>query len=215
MNSYVLTSLGTGVLFGLYAGLSPGPLLALVISHTLRHGVKEGVRVSFAPLVTDSPIILLSVLILVKLSSLDYFLAVISFLGGLFVLYLAYDSLRSKSISPHLQESAPKSLAKGAMVNLLNPHPYLFWMTVGAPFMIRAWRNNPMAGIGFLAGFYIFLVVAKMTVAIVTGKSKQLLQGRLYAFIMRILGIVLLFFALLLFKEGLKSLGFIIRLPSF
>ena len=209
MDSNVLISLGTGVLFGLYAGLSPGPLLALVISHTLRHGVKEGVRVSFAPLVTDLPIILLSVFILIKLSSTNNFLAVISFMGGLFVLYLAYECLRLNSIDPNLQESAPKSLAKGAIVNFLSPYPYLFWMTVGAPFMIKAWGKNPIAGVGFVTGFYMFLVGSKMTVAIVTGKSKQLLQGRLYRFIMRILGIVLLFFALLLFKEGLKSLGFI------
>jgi threonine/homoserine/homoserine lactone efflux protein len=215
MNSYVLASLGTGVVFGLSAGLSPGPLLALVISHTLRHGVKEGVKVSFAPLVTDSPIILLSVLILVKLSNADNFLGVISLLGGSFVLYLAYESLRSKSIDPNLHESAPKSLAKGAIVNFLSPYPYLFWMTVGAPFMIKAWDNNTLAGIVFVAGFYIFLVVSKMTVAIVTGKSKQLLQGRVYVFIMRLLGIVLLYFALLLFKDGLNSLGFIIRLPIF
>lgn len=54
----------TGVLLGLSSGLAPGPLLALVASETLRHGVRAGVRVALAPLITDLPIILTTILLL-------------------------------------------------------------------------------------------------------------------------------------------------------
>ena len=46
-----------GVVFGLAAGLMPGPLLALVIQQTLRHGPGEGIKVAAAPLLTDLPIV--------------------------------------------------------------------------------------------------------------------------------------------------------------
>jgi hypothetical protein len=49
--------LGIGIIFGLSAGLAPGPLLMLVISDTLRHGIKAGVKVALAPVITDLPII--------------------------------------------------------------------------------------------------------------------------------------------------------------
>jgi threonine/homoserine/homoserine lactone efflux protein len=41
--------LGTGTLLGLAAGFAPGPLLVLVISETLKHNIKEGIKVSLAP----------------------------------------------------------------------------------------------------------------------------------------------------------------------
>lgn len=49
-----------GAALGLSAGLAPGPLLTLVISETLQHGVKSGVKVALAPVITDLPITLLT-----------------------------------------------------------------------------------------------------------------------------------------------------------
>lgn len=60
--------LSTGTLLGLAAGFSPGPLLVLVISETLRHSVKEGVKVSIAPIITDTPILLVALFVLTQLS---------------------------------------------------------------------------------------------------------------------------------------------------
>jgi len=42
------------------AGFAPGPLLTLVISETLQHDIKSGVKVALAPIITDLPIIILS-----------------------------------------------------------------------------------------------------------------------------------------------------------
>ena len=59
----MLEAFGTGMLFGLSAGLAPGPLLALGIAQTLRFGAGQGVRVALAPLITDLPIIVGCVLL--------------------------------------------------------------------------------------------------------------------------------------------------------
>ena len=67
--------LGKGTLLGLAAGFSPGPLLVLVISETLRHTIKEGIKVSAAPLLTDIPILLVSLFILAGLSKVNVLLA--------------------------------------------------------------------------------------------------------------------------------------------
>ena len=57
----------SGVVFGLSAGLSPGPLLTLVISETLKHNAKEGIKVSIAPILTDLPIVMITILVLSRL----------------------------------------------------------------------------------------------------------------------------------------------------
>jgi len=57
----MLNFLTIGTLLGLSAGLAPGPLLTLVISETLQHDIKSGVKVALAPFITDLPIIILTV----------------------------------------------------------------------------------------------------------------------------------------------------------
>ncbi len=36
----------SGIILGLAAGTSPGPLLALVFSETLKYGKKEGIKIA-------------------------------------------------------------------------------------------------------------------------------------------------------------------------
>lgn len=199
--------LSMGLVFGLSAGFSPGPLLTLVISQTLRHGIKEGAKVAFAPLITDVPIILLSTLILSRLADYRIILGVVSLVGGLFVLFLAYDSLRTRGLSNELQGQEPQSLSKGVLVNLLSPHPYLFWLTVGGPIILKAWVKGPWGVMAFGAAFFGCLIGAKVLVAVLIGRSKQWLRGRTYGLILRALGGILLVFAFLLFVDGLTLLG--------
>src|SRR3990172_7981547 len=100
----MLSFLSAGIVLGLSAGFSPGPLLALVISQTLQHGIKEGVKVAVAPLLTDFPIMLLSLLVMTRLVNFRPVLGGISLIGGLFVLKLAYESIRTKKLAIALQK---------------------------------------------------------------------------------------------------------------
>lgn len=197
-----------GLVLGISAGLSPGPLLTLVISQTLRHGVREGIQVALAPLLTDVPIILLATVVLSRWANAHAIVGLISFAGGLFVLYLAYGCFRTTGLDMDACSAEPQSLSKGAIVNALSPHPYLFWLTVGGPTMIKAWDESPAAGAAFVMSFYGCLVGAKLVVAVLAGQSKQMLTGKAYGYIMRLLGILLLIFALLLLRDGLTLLGF-------
>jgi len=203
----VITFLSAGVVLGLSAGFSPGPLLTLVISQTLRHGTREGIRVAFAPLVTDIPIILASLYLLTRLADYRPVLGIISVSGGLFVAYLGWETIRTTRLAVAIRDDEPQSLRTGVLVNALSPHPYLFWLTVGAPTIVKGWADGPAAAVAFAAGFYGCLIGAKVFCAVVTGRSKQLLLGNTYVWLMRVLGILLFLFALLLLKDGARLLG--------
>lgn len=196
-----------GAVLGLAAGCSPGPLLALVISETLRHNVRSGIKVALAPVVTDLPIILFTFFILSKVSDSRTILGVISLIGGLFVLSMAVENSRIKGIDMRVSSDAPRSLMKGVLANALSPHPYLFWLSVGAPLLNKAMSTSPTAPIAFLGGFYALLLGSKVLLAILAGRSKAVLQGTAYRSIMRLLGLLLGFLALLLFRDGLALLG--------
>jgi len=165
---YFLT---VGTLLGLSAGFVPGPLLTLVISETLHHDIKSGIKVALAPIITDLPIIILTLFVLSKLSGFHNILGVISLAGGFFILTMSYESLRTKGIELNIRETAPNSLKRGVMANALNPHPYLFWLSVGAPTMTKAMSLGIGAFFAFIISFYIFLVGSKILLAVLIGKS--------------------------------------------
>lgn len=203
----MLSSIAAGVILGLSAGMAPGPLLALVVTQTLKHGIKEGMKVASAPLITDAPIIVLSVLLLSKLNESHYVLGSISLVGGLYVLYLSYENVRTKTLELEGAEDQPHSLKKGALVNVLNPHPYLFWMTVGAPLIFKTYREHWLSPVIFVLFFYVMLVGSKLALAVITGKSQTFLTSRGYIWVLRILGGMLALFACFLIRDAFVFLG--------
>lgn len=196
--SYTLT----GILLGLSAGFSPGPLSTLVISETLRHRRIEGIKVALVPLLTDLPIILISIFLLSKIGNSDFILGIISVLGAVFVAYLGIKNLGIKGVELQVTQENVRSIQKGIVVNVLSPHPYIFWVMVGAPTVLKAHEANNMASFSFVIAFYILLVGAKLLMALLVDKSRGFLSGSKYIWTMRILGLSLIVFAAILFKEA-------------
>ncbi len=196
-----------GVVFGLAAGLMPGPLLALVIQQTLRHGPAEGIKVAAAPVLTDLPIVAAALFAVNRLANVESVLGVIALLGATFLGYLAYESLTNALAPTAGPARAPRSLRKGVVANLLNPHPYLFWFTVGAPILWRAWATSPVNAAGFLVPMYGCLVGSKVLVAVLVGRGRTVLTSRAYVLAVRAIGVALLVFAVLLLRDGLLYLA--------
>lgn len=199
----------TGVTLGFVAGISPGPLLILVITETLKYNRKEGIKMAFVPLLSDLPIVFFSLFLIHKLSDSDILLGIISLLGAGFLVYLAFENIRIRIIEISLEKSDSKTLKKGIFANFLSPHPYLFWMLVGGPITIKAYNENLLAAVLFIVGFYIFIVGTKITIAYLSDKSKNVLSSKYYLVIVKFLGFILLLFSIILIKDGLNFIGLI------
>ena len=202
-----ITLLFSGVVFGLSAGLTPGPLLTLVISETLKHDVKEGIKVAVAPLLTDLPIVLITLLVLSRLSNMLPVMGIVSLLGCAFLTYLGYESIAFRGVDIDVEQARPQSIKKGVIANFLNPSPYMFWFTIGAPLVLKGIKISLFSASLFILGFYVCLVGSKVLVAIVVGKSRFLLKSRNYVYTIRFLGVILLFFAVLFLKDSLELFG--------
>jgi threonine/homoserine/homoserine lactone efflux protein len=205
----MMSFLTIGAILGLSAGLAPGPLLALVISEALQHDIKSAIKVALAPIITDLPIIILTLFILAELSNFHKILGMVSLTGGFFILYLGFKSMDMKGGDLNTHETNLTPLKKGILANALSPHPYLFWFSVGAPTMTKAMHLNIIAPLVFIFSFYTFLVGSKILLAISVGKSKSFLIGKVYIYTMRILGLALCVLAFALFRDGLKLLGIV------
>jgi threonine/homoserine/homoserine lactone efflux protein len=195
-----------GGFLGLTAGISPGPLLTLVISETLKHGRIEGIKVAVSPLFTDVLIVAASVFIFKGLSLFSAMLGFISLLGGLFIAYLGWETISTKALVAGQSVSA-NSLRKGILANLLNPHPYIFWITVGAPLAIKAYQTSIFAIIGYFLAFYFCLTGSKILIAHLVSKSKSFISNSVYIWIMRVIGISLFVFSGFFIYEGVKFIS--------
>jgi threonine/homoserine/homoserine lactone efflux protein len=136
-------------------------------------------------------------------------LGIISLIGGLFILYLGYQGIRTRGVEMNLAERRSRSFIKGVLANALSPHPYLFWFTVGAPTMTRAMSQDSGNASAFIISFYVFLVGSKIALAILVGRSRSLFSSNGYLYTLRTLGFVLCFMAFILLRDGLQLLKFI------
>ena len=206
----MFAALMTGLSLGFSAGISPGPLNTLVLTTSLERGLRAGLRVAVAPLLTDLPIVVISLLIF---TALPFGLEIALTLGGALLLtYMGVDTLlraRDARLSALIEHGAAgQDLLRGFMVNLLSPHPWLFWLGVGSPILIAAWRKSPLQGVLFLVGFYTLLVGSKIAIAMFVAGARTRLTDRWYRGLLAFSGLLLLLFAGLLFwQAGARLVG--------
>jgi threonine/homoserine/homoserine lactone efflux protein len=193
-----------GVLLGLSAGVTPGPLLALVFSESLRHGTSAGIKVAVAPVISDTPIFLVALYILTRLSHVNPLLGAISVMGGGLLLFLGFQNFRIRGLVLGTSDGTSRPFTKGILANALNPHPYLFWMTVGATIANRAMERHLIHLVAFLVCFYASFVAAKIALAVLVGRSRKLISDTIYRYAMWLMGGVLCLLALFFFRDGIR-----------
>jgi len=189
MNEYILSAL----IFGLTAGLQPGPLSILVVQQTLERGLFSGIKVSFAPVITDGPIIFAAAVVLTQFKDISLFIGILSLVGGLYLGLLCIKTLQVKEVSFSGSSDTSSSLLTAVKVNFLSPNPYLFWFTVGGTYFALGATNEAIA---FVLVFLSSLVLSKIAIALVASKFRESLESRAYLWIMRALGLALGVFAI-------------------
>ena len=172
MLGYVIQGIG----YGFAAAVQPGPFQTYVISQTLSKGWRRTLPVALAPLISDGPIIVLVVLVLSQIpDSLQRFLTIAS---GLFIIYLARNVFVAwrdfDATAVGTTTSGQQSMLRAAMMNALSPGPYIYWSLVTGPILITGWRETPANGLGFLAGFYVAIVVSLGGLVLLFGTARQL-----------------------------------------
>ena len=196
-----------GAAIGLTAAGSPGPLLTFLISRSLSGGWRQGAQVALAPLISDPPIVLVILLLLDQLST--RFLQVISLVGGMYVLFLAWGLFRQwRKGSPDLaglEGNSPGNLRKAVLMNFLSPGPYTFWTLVNGPILLSALEESIWDGIAFLLGFYGLFIGGMVALAIIFDQARRfgprVVRGMVLASI-----VILSVFGVLLIYRGATGL---------
>jgi threonine/homoserine/homoserine lactone efflux protein len=194
-----------GLSLGAAAGISPGPLLVLVVTSALRAGWPAGVLAAAAPLVSDVLVVTGTLVVLDRLPEAT--LGYVACAGALFVGWSGVATLRESrtaTLAPGLVDqraAARRALGEAALVNLLSPHPWIFWATVLGPLLLTSWRDGPVGAVAMVVGFYVTLVGAKAVVAVLVARGRHRIGDRGYRRALLAAGFLLLLAAVLLAVE--------------
>ena len=166
-----------GIGLGLAAAAQPGPYQAYLLSQTMQNGWRRTLPAALAPLISDGPIIVLVLLVLSRVPA--WLQRGLYVAGGLFILYLARSAWQAwhsfdASGWPRVGPSQRQSVWHAALMNALNPGPYIYWSLVTGPILLHGWQAAPAFGIAFLVGFYTIMVGALVGIILLFGLARPL-----------------------------------------
>jgi threonine/homoserine/homoserine lactone efflux protein len=200
----VIVYLAQGLSFGFSAAVAPGPFLAFLLSQTLIGGWRRALPLTFAPFVTDGPIIALALVVLTQAP--NWFVRALNVVGGLLLLYLAkgaFDVYRNwQGTAAPPSEPTGNSFFKAVAMNAVSPGPYIFWSTVGAPTLVQGWAESPANAIGFLVAFYV-AIIAGMWAYVILFATASRIDARITRTLNLLSAIMLLGFGLYRIWQGI------------
>ena len=165
-----------GMTYAFAAVVQPKPFQTYLVSQTLENGWRRTIPAAFAPLISDGPIIVLVLLVLSRMPG--WLVQVLQGASGVFLLYLALGAFKTwrdfnakKAVQNHPNR---QTVIKAALVNLLNPAPYIGWSLVMGPLLIKGWREATAHGIALLIGFYATMILVTLGIMLLFAAAGNL-----------------------------------------
>ena len=144
--------------------LVPGPMFTLVVTSVAQKGFWTSLFIVIGHSILELAVVISFYLGVLKYLDKPIILKIISLLGGIFLIYMGISivvSIFRKKTKLDLDSNilrnslTKKSLtvivAKGILISLANPYWYIWWLSIGAAFMLKSVKFN-ISGISL---FYI------------------------------------------------------------
>lgn len=197
MDFYLIGSLAfAGAILGVVEGVKPGPLLTMVIRETLSGGLRAGVRTAAAPIFTDGPLVIVSLLAAGWISTQPTILIAISILGAGYLLKMGLECFTIEPPPPDLAGiDVSDSFKRGILTNLLNPNVYIFWFLIGGPLMASVADEEPLAPVAYALTFLVSIIMVKSLIALAFDRTRGNLSHSTYKAVLSLCGIAMIVFA--------------------
>ncbi len=199
---------------GFSGAVTPGPLFAPTIRESLRRGFLAGPLV-----VTGHSVLELLVVAGLALGVSPLFvegpaITVISFLGGLFLIWMGSRMVFIPTTTPEASARSGPALARngevvmaGALMSVSNPYWSIWWATIGLNYVIWA-RDVGAPGVAlFYVGHILSDAVWYGAVALAIAGGRRIIGPGLYRGLMVVCGLFLLAMGGYFFYSGVGFIG--------
>ncbi|HIS09266.1 MAG TPA: LysE family transporter, partial [Candidatus Scatomorpha intestinipullorum] len=131
----------------------------------------------------------------------DIIQASLSFIGGIYLIYISYELFRKKKNQINFTQKKQKNILlyfKGLFINLSNPKAILFFATIISPFMQDNLENSFLVLLSSLSLAFIFVIFLATF-------FRRFINNSLFDKIDKVCSIIFLGFGAWLFYLGLKG----------
>ena len=180
----------------------------MVFRETLSGGFKAGLWTAAAPIFTDGPLIIVSLLAAGWLATNPLALLIISAAGAIFLAKMGVDCFSIEPPNPtDGQIDTSGSFKRGILTNLLNPNVYVFWFLIGGPLMALYVEVEPLAPIAYALTFLISIILTKTIFAYSLDRMSGNISHKGYRTALNICGILMIGFAAAYTYQAYDLLG--------
>ena len=152
----VFVTVLAGVGIGLSLAAPPGPVNAVIASHTVTRSWRAGFLVGVGATTADTIFLAITILARSVVAGIEPYVPFIALLGAGVMVYFAWSTAkvwkRADAIVGSTPEEHAKSYATGLSVNLTSPYPILWWLTAG---LVLIRQLGPAVLVGFFAGLLL------------------------------------------------------------
>src|SRR5438552_7826318 len=149
----ILATVLAGIGIGLSLGAPPGPVNAVIASHTVTRSWRAGFLVGVGATTAGTIFLAITILARSVVAGIEPYVPFIALLGAGVMVYFAWSTAkvwkRADAIVGSTPEEHAKSYATGLSVNLTSPYPILWWLTAG---LVLIRQLGPAVLVGFLRG---------------------------------------------------------------
>jgi threonine/homoserine/homoserine lactone efflux protein len=199
------------LIIGFSGAVMPGTVLTYTIDRSMRYGSRAGFLVSLGHALLELILVIMIYLGLGKLLASDIIRMIIGIIGGLVLLYLAFDMLRGVcldkvrlDLSGESSKGQKNMFLAGVLLSAANPYFLIWWAAVGLSLIMKSYDSFGLSGICF---FYLGHILADISwysfVSIIISKMRHLIKQKTYRGIVTVLALFLLFFAIKFIIEGM------------
>ncbi len=195
----------------LSGALMPGPVMTLTIAHAVKRGHLAGPLVSLGHGIVEGILVVALSLGLSHLFQLPLVAGLIGVLGGLLLLYMGVGMIRSPAPASLTTNSQPGRggagpVAAGMLASVANPYWVLWWATIGADFLRRAYAHGALMIAAFFVVHFLVDLGWNSAVGSAVAAGRKLLTPRIYKGILAVCGTFLLFLGVYFLISGVGSL---------
>lgn len=163
----------------------PGPLLAVGISETPRHGWSTGPIISVGHAVAEIFVVVALSLGLAALAENGIVTAIIGVVGGIALIFMGitmgWDIVKNRveyDLEQPQDRSKHKLAGKGITATLSNPYWFVWWATTGLAFLVKSLKFGVIGPVVFYFGHILSDFVWYTVVSVLLWTGKKVIMGR-------------------------------------
>ena len=170
---------------GFSGAMMPGPLLAVDIAETPRHGWQTGPIISIGHALAEIAVVVALALGFVALAENEGLARVISVVGGAALIAMGiamgYDALKKRITYEGEKEGRRpqhRLVGKGIVATLSNPYWFVWWATTGLAFVVKSLKFGVIGPVVFYFGHIMSDFVWYSAVSVLLWRGKSLIMGK-------------------------------------